>query len=1039
MSVANDDEDITRGGSIFLFGKFKCDSKNYILYENGPNGWSPVSIRPKAFDVLTLMLQNPGQVIAPEEFMGKLWPNIHVQQEVLKGHILAARAARGDDVDTPAYIQNIRGRGYRFIAKVEASSYDASEPSDGTFPSVSLVGRDVARANLNDLLRITSTGEAQVGFITGEAGIGKTVLSAEFVASSESHGATIAIGRCFSGGSEFDAYAPLLELLSHLGRGETKRAVASLMPALAPTWAVQLPELFPTDFADYARRDVFGSTPHRMNRELCDLLAAIAKETQIVLLLEDVHWADRATLDLIEAIATRQLKSRILLIVTLRGPGRGERAKEAWNLCRRLCLYKRACDIPLAPLNESEVARFLNSLSGFPPPAALAQRLHAHSEGNPLFMRAILEHLLTEQQVRYGPDGWSISTTAGEKLAVPPSLSHLVEHEIEKLEVRVRRVLEAASLSDGPFSALVNAAGAELDEHTFEDACEELLGRTLLIQRGELLVMEDGRKVQSYEFKHSLFRLVAYDRQSQGRRATAHALIADRLVETFQAQGNMASTIAQHYEAAGHWTDAIRYYRRAARNVLKRFSNCEAAAALERAMSLLVHLPNEGRDLESLGLLEDLARAYVGALDPRATGIYNDLVSASKRTGRIDIMCRALLGKAFALAWTDCDQSMAIWQEAIDRSAELEDPSCRARVRSAAHGWRNWTAGWSEKDAAGCEAAIEDLRAIGDIGPLNAGLVDHTLVLFPSSRYLEAYETITACFGSLVETAVDQNIDVSLPLWIWRIGRPWSMMCAGQLGEALWLFDSGIEGFLRNGEIGRAATLHFYKALCCIHIADHTEALSLCRQARSLSGDGEASKLSPNEKLIGAVSEGLALIGLNRPDDARLLLEFAQQGVAEKRTLSTWHWRMALEWGLVDANLSQDRIEDAAEHGRILRGYAASTKERMWRTLACESSARIAIRSGDHAAAREFLADGWREVASAEVPLAKWRLHAAQAAFSAELGETEQAVEHEHKAEEALRTLASTLPVNHPGRMKMVRGLRTMEGPADFAKHTSER
>jgi DNA-binding winged helix-turn-helix (wHTH) protein len=999
-------------GSVLSFGSFRLDRANFSLYRADDNGgWLPVAMRPKAFDVLSYLATNPGRLIAPEEFMGSLWPGIHVQQEVVKAHILAARSALGDDPDAPLYIETMRGRGYRFIAEVSSEHEQDDHAGRASIVSTSptFVGRGRAIEQLAELFRLASDSRAQIVFITGEAGIGKTTLAKEFLHSVASAGAAIAVGRCFSGTADTDAYGPLLETLSQLQRGDLAPAMSTNLPVLAPTWLVQLSDLSGGAVTANTRRDVFGSTPHRVNRELCDLLEALSKETLLVLLIEDLQWADRATLDFLKAIASRTPESRLMLLLTLRAPHRERRAEQVWLLSRSLLLYKKASEVSLETLDEEDVAKFLTGVAGHPAPPDLARHLHTRSGGNPLFLNAIFDLLLHDRRIAHGPSGWSICLSLNQTLAVPPSLADLIAGEVGKLDDRLRDVLEVASLAEGSFTPLIYAAGLQIDEDQFEVVCEELLRRTTFIRRGDVQTVAGGRTVQSYEFRHSLFRLVVYDRQIRSRRAMRHARVADRLVAIFEADGSISSEAARHYLAAERWSDAVDHLQRVSRNVMQRFSNREAATALERALSLVQHLPKGERDLRHVELLEDLARVYVGALDSRAAAVYERLAHAAERVTREDILCRALLGRAFALAWTDCEASMPIWQEAIVRSATLKDPIARARIRTAAHGWRNWAAGWSADDAAGCEAALGELRRIGDVASINASLVDFTLVLFPSARYVEAYDTITNCFAYLTEKGLDQRVDISLPLWIWRLGRPWSLMCAGRLGEALLLFDAGIEGFLANGEVGRAATLQFYKAFCCFHAGQHNEALRLCQQARNSFGKTGGKALSPNEEFIGAVSEGLANLGAGKLAEAKHLLEVAQQLVSAKRTLSTWHWRMVLEWGLTDVALALGQVDDAAEHARALRSHALATQETTWRVLAYEGSARAAVQLDDLVAARKYLTLGWQEAADADVPLARWRLDRVQGLWFAAQGEVEKAAYHAKKAKGGLQSIVSSL------------------------------
>jgi|SRR5579859_3008405 len=205
---------------------------------------------------------------------------------------------------------------------------------------------------------------------------------------------------------------------------------------------------------------------------------------------------------------------------------------------------------------------------------------------------------------------------------------------------------------------------------------------------------------------------------------------------------------------------------------MARFSGRQAAATLERAFALTARHPPDKRVEVEVELLEDLARVYAGSLDARAADTYARLAETASRAGRLDVECRALLGLGFTLARTEFDRSMALLSVAVTKSAALEDPIARARIRTFGHGWRSWAAGWSEEDAQACKTALEEIRSSGDIVALNASYVDYSLLVFTSSRYQEARDLIGTCFDVLVAKGLDQRADISLPLWILRLGRP---------------------------------------------------------------------------------------------------------------------------------------------------------------------------------------------------------------------------------------------------------------------------
>ena len=1010
-------------GDFIKFGPFQLAAGDYSLTRVLADGTvTEVPLRPKAFDLLLYMAENAGRLIPPEEFFDRLWPNIHVQPDGLKGHVLHVRTALGDDPNEPTFIETVRGRGYRFIAPVFLpDAPDCRDTDRDRLAGPLLVGRSAPRRELDTMLRRALGGEAEVGFVTGEPGIGKTSLSSDFVRAAAASGALAVTSRCLPGGADSDAYYPVLDALTQLARGKVVEDFVGLLSRIAPTWLIQLPWLIPATMAGGTRQEVFGTTQHRMIRELCDLLDMLSRERLLVLLIEDIHWADQATLDLINVIAARRLQSRLLVLATMRGSGDGASARGARTLCQTLSLYRLGTEVSLKPLTVDDVAEYLSGVLGFAPPHCLAILLHERSEGNPLFMTAMLDHFVQEGLLVVGEGGWIMSDRMAEAaMRAPPSLAHIIESEIDKLDPDGQAVLEAGSICEGDFSAAENRVATALDEQRFEALCEHLAKTTALVRRADFTTLPSGRKVQRYAFRHMIFREVAYDRQSAACRAASHLAIGTEL-ETIYADDLSAgaSSLARNFLAAEQWGKAIAYLRLVARNAQTRFSAREAAATLEQALALTVHQPADKRLDSEVELLEDLAHIYAGSLDARAGETYVRLAETAARAGRLDVECRALLGLGFTLAWTDLDRSMAVLSEAVEKSAGLEDRVARARIRSFGHGWRSWASGWSEEDASACETAVELIRAEGDLVNLNASLVDYALVVFTSSRYQETHDLLGSCFDVLVANAREQRSDLSLPLWIWRLGRPWSLLYAGSFGESLRLFQSGVASFLDNGDVGRAATLQFYQGFCHLHLQDHAGALALCDRALNFCDARGTVGITPNEEQIEMVVRGLAELGAGRIDVAIDRLTAAGDIMRRRRTLTTWHWEMAREWGMADACLAAGLLDAARRHADLFHNLAYAIRERTWRALASEAAARIALRTGDLAAMADRLRDAWQEAEAGALPLVAWRLHAVEARLHERRGNREGLEASRRAWQDALAELAATLPEGHIGRQTL--------------------
>jgi predicted ATPase len=241
--------------------------------------------------------------------------------------------------------------------------------------------------------------------------------------------------------------------------------------------------------------------------------------------------------------------------------------------------------------------------------------VYQESEGNPLFIVAMLEHLIAQRNlVRLGTDDsarWECPAPFSEmETGVPNELSQMIELEIGRLSPREQRILEAASLSNVAFPAWAVAAALEEDSDEIEEACDRLARQLYFMRRAGHDELPDGSRSAFYVFAHGLYREVLYQRQPATRRARGHVRIAERLGTLFAGrQADVAREIAMHYEAAGNWQSATDALREAARHAKKRHAYSEAAQLLEHTLCVAENLSAAGRDAVAKEIRSELAIA----------------------------------------------------------------------------------------------------------------------------------------------------------------------------------------------------------------------------------------------------------------------------------------------------------------------------------------------------------------------------------------------------------------------------------------------
>jgi len=531
------------------FESFCLDTANQCLMRDG----AQIDLAPKPFAVLRYLVENPGRLITHDELLDAVWPETYVQPQVLRTYVLELRKVLGDDAGRPRFIQTVPKRGFRFLAAVTERVADApaveGKATVNTDIAAEILGRDLELELLWSELTHLAEGERRVVFISGESGIGKTALVDAFCRRLNAlHGIGVACGQCVQGLSVTDAYYPVTEALSQLCAGPDGEAACRVLARMAPAWLA------------HGRRGDFEASFPEQDRplgELCAALEELSAEKPVILVFEDLQWADDCTLHLISALARRRARARLMVVATI-GHRRENNHDLAMNLKQDLAMRRLCTEMTLAPLKRAAVNKLISRQLGQEAlPAGLAGFVYERSEGNPLFVVAVVENLIVRgilsRIVKDGASFWEecepFPETDG---GVPEALAQMIELEIERLSEGEQRMLEAASLLSVAFPAWAVAAALGQDAVDTEEACDGLARRLHFVVRAGQDELPDGTKSAFYVFAHGLYREVLYRRQASARRARRHIRIAERLGELFAGrEEDVARERALHYEAAG--------------------------------------------------------------------------------------------------------------------------------------------------------------------------------------------------------------------------------------------------------------------------------------------------------------------------------------------------------------------------------------------------------------------------------------------------------------------------------------------------------
>jgi predicted ATPase/DNA-binding winged helix-turn-helix (wHTH) protein len=574
-------------------------------------GEERISLRGKTFAVLRCLLEHPGQLVTKEALFNAVWPGTYVGESALTICIRELRQALGDNSKTPQFIETVHRRGYRFIAPVAASAapvssskFQVSSPPPAsalyaprsTLDAPRLVGREAELTQLHGWLEATLRGERQIIFVTGEPGIGKTMLVEAFLGRAAAMGDLwIGRGQCIEHYGVGEPYMPVLEALGRLCWEPEDNQLIDLLSQHAPTWLAQMPSLLSVTDLEVLQRKVQGASRERMLREMAEAVEALTVERPLVLVLEDLHWSDVSTLELLSALARRQERARLLVIGTYRpvevlGDGHPLRAVK-----QELQLHRHCGELQLEPLTQRDVAEYLAvRFVGSPLPARLARTIHQRTEGNPLFMVNAVDYMIA-QGVMVEVDGqWELKTAVEEvAVRVPESIRQLIEKQIERLSSEEQWVLEVASVVGAVFSAAAVAAGLGGEVGEVEARCARLVRRDQFLRTSGMEEWPDGTVAARYGFLHALYQEVLYERVPVGQRINLHRRIGEREERAYgERVREIAAELAGHFERGRDSHRTVRYLEQAAENAIQRSAHVEAIRHLTKALELLKTLPD---------------------------------------------------------------------------------------------------------------------------------------------------------------------------------------------------------------------------------------------------------------------------------------------------------------------------------------------------------------------------------------------------------------------------------------------------------------
>ncbi len=582
------------------------------------------------------------------------------------------------------------------------------------------MGRAAELAALDAALLRAAGGSSAAVLVGGDAGIGKSRLVAEFERRARAVGAEVLVGECVELAEGELPYGPVVAALRPLIGQVESGPLASLHPSARSALARLWPELADANggaqAAEFAQGQLFEAV-HR-------LIAASAAERPVALVVEDLHWADRSTRDLLAFLIRNSRGERVLFIASYR-TDEVHRRHPLHPFVSELERSGRAERITLPPFDEPELREQLAGILEEEPEPRLVRRLMERSEGNPFFAEELL--------------------AAADAGVLPDSLLDALLARVERLSDNARRTLQVAAAVGRPVEHPLIASVSELDETALREALREAASQRILVPT------EDGT---AYVFRHELLREAVYTDLLPGERTALHAALADAL-----AADGQASELAHHWHAAGRFSLAFTASVDAASQAESVHAHAEAHRHLERALDLYdravaeapleVSVADLGRRAADSALMGGdvrrsiaLARKLIGEIDAAA-----DPVSAGLEHARL---ARSL--------WVEGQGEEALEHYETALHLVPEEPSTeRARVL-AAHAQALMLIGRFEESQKRCEEALQIARAVDASGVEANVLITYGISRIGAESLADLREEIRAARGMAEELGLIEEV-----------------------------------------------------------------------------------------------------------------------------------------------------------------------------------------------------------------------------------------------------------------------------------------
>ena len=805
-----------------------------------------------------------------------------------------------------------------------AAAEDAHDPTvhEGDL-HLPFVGRAIEFGQFTGLLTSLTAGAGHVALMEGEAGIGKSRLMREVALDAQTRNLTVLSTHCYEIERAI-AYQPVVDLATQACLATPVERLRALAPtllaeivALAPAMAARLPNL-PTLSSDLPE-----ARQARLFQALLALLDSLAQERKLLVMVDDMQWADDASLRFLHFFA-RQVASRpVLFICAYRDDELSANAGLA-SLVESLRRERHTHLMALARLEQRDTEALLMRLND-PKLSSpdLAARLHAETGGNPFFLWSIMHSL--------GEDEGALRDT--NRLPLPDALRDSVRVRLARVPDEDRQVLELAAVLGRRFDFETLMALTHTSEDRFLQTLDALVQRRLLAEEPE---------TGFYDFSHDKVREVVYRDIGTARRVLLHRAVAVKLEQQPQGEAHEHDArLAEHFERGKVWPKALHYLRLAANHSQALFAMREALQWLDRAAALIDAHPEAATAKTQLAIYEQRggARAQAGQM-PQAVADFQRVIDAARAQGdqvhARDVLIQLGMAHRRADAY---EQAIVCLDEALEISQSTGDE--RHAADTLYHlGTVAWSNGRNDVAIACHQQAVEICERLG-LADLVAVQAFHGWgeACFANAEPAKAITSFTRSLN-LAQAIGDRSYESENLMMI-----GWA--CTGHMGLAD--FSRALAHFDAALTIARLADLQWHLGPTLIGRA-HVQ-MSLGHFGAAWADLNEALPQLETLKLVRyqiMASDALGCLFLDL-NDAEQAVQHFEHGLALAREAA-----IKFQVARLQANLAMAQIRLGLAHDQAAllaaRQYTDDYQER-WGLFRClEALAEAALAQGDAAA-----------------------------------------------------------------------------------------